>query len=277
MLDKKLLVLDVDGTLLGRDGQVHPDDAAAIARLLGAGVPVSIATGRLYSGTRVIARSVGISGPIACVDGAHIVDVSTDEERFANPLRPAAATAVRDAIGARALASFLFAQDGIVHDARGEPFAGYVRTWSDRIASVDRVVDHPHWEHQLGVMAVVAIGLDDDVRGAEADSAAHAPEALVVTFPVARLGGTRAMVVRARGATKGTAIAWLAAHHGVTPADVVVVGDWINDVSMFDAAGCSFVMGQAPAEVKAHATHELTRDAHTGGGVAEAIDRAFGL
>ena len=39
---------------------------------------MSIVTGRLYSGTRAIARSVGIDGPVGCVDGSHIVCVKGD-------------------------------------------------------------------------------------------------------------------------------------------------------------------------------------------------------
>jgi catechol 2,3-dioxygenase-like lactoylglutathione lyase family enzyme len=36
----KLLAVDIDGTLLRRDGSIHPDDAAAIARLKANGVVI---------------------------------------------------------------------------------------------------------------------------------------------------------------------------------------------------------------------------------------------
>jgi hydroxymethylpyrimidine pyrophosphatase-like HAD family hydrolase len=88
-------------------------------------------------------------------------------------------------------------------------------------------------------------------------------------------GGASRWWQRAR-ADEGTAIAWLAAHHGCAPSEVVVVGDWINDVPMFQAAGRSFVMAQAPERVKAAATDRLLSSGLRGGGVAEAIARAFG-
>ena len=100
--------------------------------------------------------------------------------------------------------------------------------------------------------------------------------ARVATFPVPRIG-MFAMVIRAAGPTKGTAVEWLAKHHGCTAAEVVVVGDWVNDVPMFRVAGRSFVMGQAPAQVKAAATDELVADCIAGGGIAEAVRRAWGL
>ncbi len=84
------------------------------------------------------------------------------------------------------------------------------------------------------------------------------------------------MMVRAAGPTKGTAIAWLAEHHGCELSDVVVVGDWLNDVPMFEVAGRSFAMAQAPEQVKQAATDRLNADGLVGGGIAEAIRRAFG-
>lgn len=274
----KLLAVDLDGTLLGRDGVPHAADRQAIERLRQAGIPTTIATGRLYSGTSEIARTIGIEGPIACVDGSQIVDTRSDQEVFARSIEAEIAVMVRDLLADHDATSFLFAQDIIVHDASGEPFAHYVRTWSPRIQVVDRVTEHPHWEHDRGVMAVVALGATDQILSivsALRDRLAHAT--FVVDFPVARLTGTHALVARAAGATKGTAIEWLAAHHGCTPQETVVVGDWVNDVPMFQTAGRSFVMGQAPEHVKRTATDRLLADVTTGGGIAETIREVWGL
>ncbi|MEP7120347.1 MAG: HAD hydrolase family protein [Byssovorax sp.] len=273
----KLLASDIDGTLLRRDGTIHPDDAAAIRDLQASGIPVTIITGRLYSGSCAIAREVGIVGPIACVDGSHIVDVTSDEVRFYRSLSGAHAAALRGVLERYESASFLFAHDSIVHDATGEAFAPYVRTWSTKIEVVERVITHSHWDHELGLMAVVSIGTEANILSAVAELRERlADVAVVLSFPVTRLPGVHAMIVRAKGPTKGTAVEWLAAHHGCTAAEVVVVGDWLNDVPMFDAAGRSFAMGQAPAEVKSHASDLLDASGLVGGGVAEAIRKIWG-
>ena len=70
------------------------------------------------------------------------------------------------------------------------------------------------------------------------------------------------------------AVEWLAKHYGVAVADVVAVGDWLNDVPMLRRAGVSFSMAQAPAEVQAAAKFQLEADIWSGGGVAEAAERA---
>jgi hydroxymethylpyrimidine pyrophosphatase-like HAD family hydrolase len=131
-----------------------------------------------------------------------------------------------------------------------------------------------------GVTAVVALGTRDQVSKAVAELGRDLPTAvLCAMFPVRRgmHVGTWAMVVRAAGTTKGTAIRWIAEHEQVTLEETVCVGDWMNDVPMFEVAGRSFAMGQAPDEVKAKASDVLPQTVEGGGGVAYAIELAFGV
>ena len=273
----KLLVVDVDGTLLRRDGVIDESDREAIERLRAAGVPSTIATGRLYSGTRSIARQAAMAGPVACVDGSHIVDSRDDRGLFSRCLTGEHALTVRRVLERNEAAGFLFAQDSVVYDPRGEPYIGYVQSWSPNVSPVERVTAHPYWEHEAGIHAVVAVGTEDQIRASVDEVQGALPEqAFVLSFPVSHRSGLFAMIVRAAGSTKGTAVEWLSVHYGCDPAEVVVVGDWLNDVPMFKRAGRSFVMAQAPKIVKAAATDELEAHASRGGGIAEAIRRAWG-
>lgn len=43
----------------------------------------------------------------------------------------------------------------------------------------------------------------------------------------------------------------------ISPADLVVFGDGENDLEMFDLAGTSYAMGNAPTNVKKAATHTI--------------------
>ena len=95
----KVFVTDIDGTLLGADGDVHPSDAEAIAALIARGVPVTLCTGRMYSGTREIAESLRILGPVACIDGSHIVDSTNHVELHSTPLSDLATELLFEALG----------------------------------------------------------------------------------------------------------------------------------------------------------------------------------
>jgi Cof subfamily protein (haloacid dehalogenase superfamily) len=273
----KLLALDLDGTLLRHDGSLHERDRWAIKQIQSAGVKVTICTGRLYSGSREAAIAAQIEGPIACVDGSHIVDPKDDTEHYHASLAGEHATTLRNVVERHDMASFVFAQDAIVHDAAGKPWAHYVRTWSPNISVVDRVTSHPSWEHERGVHAVVAIGPKEHVERAARELDGELGSAAFVTrFAVHRQGDTHAMIVRRAGTSKGTAIKWLAQHHGCAVSEVVVVGDWLNDVPMFKVAGRSFVMASAPPVVKEAATDALAAYSADDAGVAEAIERAWG-
>ncbi len=274
----KLFAVDIDGTLLRRDGSVHPEDRAAIARLQAHGVPVTLVTGRLYSGSCAVARSVALSGPIACVDGSHIADLRDDSALFYQSITGDDAAALRDTLARHGAASFLFAQDSILHDESGAPFVGYVSTWSPKVNVVDRVTTHPYWDHELGVTAVVSLGTEAHISAATEELRERLSHfAAVVSFPVTRVDGLFALLVRAAGPTKGTAVEWLSRHYGCSLEEVVAVGDWLNDVPMFKVTGRSFVMQNAPQAVKDVATDELEAEGGEGGGVAEAIARAWGI
>jgi Cof subfamily protein (haloacid dehalogenase superfamily) len=270
----RLLAVDLDGTLLRRDGQVDDRDRAAIGELQAAGVTVTIVTGRLHSGAIGAAHACAIAGPIACVEGSHIIEVATRRSLVHHPMTADTTAVLRDAFAAHGLASFVFEADAIHHDEAGEPYAGYVRTWSPNTRVVEEALDAGVWANDP--LAAVAIGDEAEIAAAHAVLRPHADRLFSVTFSVAACPGKYAVLTRAAGPTKGTALAALCGEAGCTVADAVAVGDWFNDVPMFEVAGRSFAMGSAPESVRAKATDELERLTGTGGGIAEAVRRAWG-
>lgn len=256
---------------------MHPRDAEAIAALIQRGVPVTLCTGRMYSGTREIAGLLEIVGPVACIDGSHIVDASNHVELHSTPLSELGVAALFEALTKFRPAAFAFSGDRLFHDERGDQYLDYLSTWSEQTQRVAKLADIASWQEPDAKMAaLVALGTPAQIRGIEAFAAEHAEHLQSVSFEVGRPGyaGTWGLVVRASGVDKGTAIDWVAQHHGVTAAEVVAVGDWLNDIPMLKRAGRSFAMGQAPVEVKAAATDILKASAMTGGGLAEAALRA---
>lgn len=243
---------------------------------MGRGIAVSICTGRMYSGTRHVARELGLSGPVACVDGSHIVDAANDRELATSTIHDDAASGLLSLLDVHRPVTFVFADDRVFHDEAGKEYLGYVRTWSDRVVELGDVLDPVHWGATPGMCALVTLGTEKQIRGAEsAIHASHAERVQTTSFLVRRDGfqGLWGMVIRAAGVSKGTALEWMAERRGIAADEVVAVGDWLNDVPMMRAAGRSFVMAQAPDEVKAAATDLLEADTWSGGGIAEAARR----
>jgi HAD superfamily hydrolase (TIGR01484 family) len=270
----RLLALDLDGTLLRHDKTVDPTDIEAIREVQAAGVTVTIITGRLHSGSVEAARACSIAGAIACVEGSHIVDAESAQTHHRHGMAPPVTSVLREAFGANDLASFIFEADGIHHDASGEPFAKYVSTWSPTMRVVEEALNERVWANDP--LAAVAIGDEAAVTAAHAALKAHAENIFSVSFPVTWVPGKHAVLVRAAGPTKGTALRALCERQGFTAREAVVVGDWVNDVPMFEVAGRAFVMGGAPEAVSSKATDRLQRPTGEGGGIAEAIRRAWG-
>jgi Cof subfamily protein (haloacid dehalogenase superfamily) len=267
----RLLALDLDGTLLRHDQVVDDRDVAAINELQRAGVTVTIVTGRLRSGSLGAARACGITGAIGCIEGSHIVDVDGGTEHAHHPIADATATLLRDTFRAHRLAGFVFDRDGIHHDHGGAPYAPYIATWSTNLRLVEETIA---WHTEP--LAAVAIGDEAEVAAVAAILKTHAANVFSVSFAVSQLPGKYAVLVRTAGPNKGTALAELCRRAGCTVAEAVAIGDWVNDVPMFEVAGRSFAMGDAPDHVRAKATDSLERLAGTGGGIAEAIKRAWG-
>jgi hypothetical protein len=247
---------------------------------LAGGIAVSIVTGRLYSGTRAAAGVLGLRGAVGCVDGSHVVQTCDHVTLLHRGITGGDALTLREALAEARAATFVFAKDAIGHDTSGLPYIGYVSTWSSDIRCATDVFEHALWRADEGVTAVVALGEHDAVTRVAQRLTRALPEAVfVVNFPLRRgpHAGMWAIMVRAAGGTKGTAVRWIAEHEGVALENTVCVGDWTNDIPMFEVVGRSFAMGQAPEEVKSKATDILAETSAEGGGVARAIAEAYGI
>jgi Cof subfamily protein (haloacid dehalogenase superfamily) len=269
----RLLALDLDGTLLRRDHSVDPRDRDAIAELQRAGVTVTIVTGRLQSGSVGAATACNITGAIACVEGSHLVELATNTTLAHHPMSADVIALLRGAITDHGLAGFVFDAGGIHHDETGEPYAKYVSTWSPNLRVVEEQLA---W--QTSPLAAVAIGDPEPIAAvlAKLRSEVAPPGVFSVSFAVSACPGKHAVLVRAAGPSKGTALAELCRVAGCSLAEAVAIGDWVNDVPMFEVAGRSFAMGTAPDHVRDKATDSLDAIAGDGGGIAEAIRRAWG-
>ncbi len=88
-----LLLLDLDGTLLGRDGTISPRVANAV-RWASERFTVSIATGREIQDVRCFAGELGLTAPQICDNGALILDLTTGSPLFIWPLGDGPSSAV---------------------------------------------------------------------------------------------------------------------------------------------------------------------------------------
>ena len=186
------------------------------------------------------ARICAIDGAIACMEGSHLIDLATGATVAHHPLADAATARWRAAVDAHDLAGFVLDADGIHHDHRGAAYAGYVATWSPNL----RVVDADA-ARTLAALATVAIGDRDAVAAAHAALTSAAEPPYAVQFAVGAHPGKHAVLTRAAGPTKGTALAALCEAAGCTVADIV------------QSTGFALVIPEKVEETRAPSAEEL--------------------
>ena len=123
---RRLVAVDLDGTLLDRHGQPHAADVAALRELRRQGVAVAIATGRLYGGVLGAVRAIGLSGPVACADGSHLVDAENGRDLVHHGFEHDTLAGLREHFAQHPVTGFVLSRDRILHDDRGASFLSYV-------------------------------------------------------------------------------------------------------------------------------------------------------
>ncbi|MEU6537920.1 Cof-type HAD-IIB family hydrolase [Streptomyces sp. NPDC047000] len=266
--DIRLIVSDMDGTLLDDDKRIPPGLWDTLALLGERGVVFSPASGRQYHTlVRQFAEAADGMAFIA-ENGAYVMRDGV--ELHSDPLDPAVAAGIVRTVrrlvadGAR-VGAVVCGKRAAYVESDDEEFLAQVR----RYYAENRVVEDA---------AAVA---DEMLKVALYDfgSAEHG----VARASLADLARTHQVVVSGEhwidvmnaGANKGSALRGLQRDLGVTPAQTLVFGDYLNDLEMLDAADWSFAMANAHPAVRARARH--LAPANNDNGVLRTIARLLHL
>ena len=264
----KLVVSDMDGTLLDGDGmRVSPRNAAALHRAAAAGAKVVIATGRpvVWLGPVIEA---GFTGTAVCMNGAVTYDVGAGEILTSAPLLPSSMRLLVAALDERAAIALAVERLGTA----GQDFwaEGHYRhpwvTGGYRVADrLDLLAD------PAGKLLIRAEGDSATLARAARLSAIEAGVEDQVSITYSTDDGL--IEVAAAGVNKGYALAKLAADWGVDPADAIAFGDMPNDLEMLTWAGHGVAMHNAHPDLTRVASEVAPH--HGDDGVAAVLERWF--
>jgi len=94
----RLLVLDIDGTLVGKKTDVSWENKQALEGIIASGVIVSLCTGRAPQGARGVLNQLSLDGYHTFFDGALVMNPETAQEVYVQPLEITTILASRDPI-----------------------------------------------------------------------------------------------------------------------------------------------------------------------------------
>lgn len=270
MTDVRLIAIDIDGTLLDSRGRIPEPNIEAVRAALDAGLHVTLVTGRSYPFARAVAGALPDAVTLIVSNGA--IERTMDGRTTARRLlaRATARRVLEQTRAFRSHSAVLFDRDAAGH-----------------VVAESMDWDHPHrrgyWErhrHFIGHVAPLEDSLTEDpiqvmfngdVATMRAVHASVRVDGMSMCLTEYESRDFSLLDITAATATKGHALAARAAALGVTAAEVMAIGDNLNDVQMLEFAGVPVVMGNAVDGLRRRGWHETAT--HDAAGVAQAIRR----
>lgn len=237
----RLVLLDVDGTLV-RDAEV-PSDAvlSAVRHLTDAGVRVGLATGRMAAASDAMLATGAFTGPHVFHNGAVVADgdgtegtvLGLDDDAVESML---ALGRTRDDLSVEVYVARTYLSDR--DDPRAGPHAALLRH-----PPAGRIREAADLRGRRAVKVVVVCftpeAAEASVRAAERAGLTAGPAASPATPTLRYVNVTR------HGVDKGTGALAAAAHADIAPLAVAAVGDETNDLPMLLSVGTAIAMGDA--------------------------------
>jgi len=267
----KLLVVDIDGTLLSKNGTISAEDRDALARACTLGIQVSLSTGRVVLASLRIINQLSLDGCHIFFDGALVSNPKTGEEVYVQPISK---VVVKQAIEFAHLNEINIEFYSATHYfAERESWSTDIRRQFFGIEST--IVDFTNlWEQERIIKGTLTVSSPEE--RAKADSFCrrfkdnleklHFSRTATPAYP-----NVDFINVVAPGVSKGNALRALARHLGISMSEIMAIGDEANDISLLSSAGLAIAMDNAPDEVKAVADYITLDVDHSG--VAAAIKK----
>lgn len=264
-LEYRLLAVDLDGTVVGRDLVIPDGTLAAIDAFRERGGIVTVATGRTLVESMPFVRQLHIDGPVICYQGALVRDPGTGETIFHQPLP--AELAVEAVV--QLLSDGIYVQAHI-DDELVVPYnreeTTYYRSFSPFDLPVTVVDDLPSVIYAHPPTKLLFIADEHTVGQRVAGMQVHFADRLQVARSHERFGE-----LTAPGCTKGRALALLAERLQIPQAAVAAAGDQGNDIDMVTWAGLGMAVRSGPADLVACA--DVLIDEPKDAGLAAGIRR----
>jgi Cof subfamily protein (haloacid dehalogenase superfamily) len=245
----RLLVSDIDGTLVTRDKRLTPATHEAARHLAQAGVALALTSSRPPHGIEVFARALDLTTPRGAFNGA-VITGPNGEILSSHLVPPDVAREVCDHLRAVSIPPWLFTPaEWLILDPAGD----YVEWEAKTVQMPYRQV--PSFDDYLNQAGKIMAASKDNAKLAQCETVLQ--DRLGDRASI-HLSQTYYLDITHPEGTKGHAVRNIAALMNIDIAEVAVIGDMANDVPMFEVAPISIAMGQSPDAVKRQATHVTT-------------------
>lgn len=259
----KLIVTDLDGTLLNSAREISVKNAQTLLKAQDRGIEIAVATGRNYGNAKAVCERAGLTPHIICNNGSfvytkdgvkidaavldkkhisHAIDwlqprkyfytLCTDQSVY---MLKTAKEIVREEHRAAKRRIKDITEADLCQDL--EKFMTM-----DAVVLVDDFSEVLNTESEFGNISVITLDQDKLQQGREYFSKYPGMAMTVAGNDIFEMIHTKA--------SKGNALEKLTSHLGISLQDAMAIGDNYNDLSMLRKAGISVAIGNAEEDVK---------------------------
>ena len=260
----KLIATDLDGTLLRAFREISDRTVRAVHALGGRGIAFTVCTGRSFYELGQLPKTLGLTAPVICRNGAEIVDPADGSTLFHRPIPEEDSERFIRFCLEQKIDFCVTTQDSALYP-KGSALAAWFgelgpgRDGGPTVALIDEYAGQPAYKivlltHQPKYAQARAFA--DRLPGIRTVGAADEIDDLI-----------------AAQANKGDGLRWVGSYLGAGQNGCCAFGDYDNDLEMLQYAALAFAMENAPDHIKAQA--DCIAPSNLDDGVAQVIEGLF--
>ena len=269
----RMVVSDLDGTLLNSSKQISKRNVCAVRNLIQQGIPFVAATGRSDVMTKPYMSQLGSGGIVIGCDGALVRNTQTGEILYSRELSTQTCQDAFELCGEYGLQYYIFTENELVGDDLcnerlliHQKFNKTMKAGQEiPIKFTERLEDYIK-EHK--VYKIVASHDRSEYLDCVAEVLKQETDADAIR------SGKRVLAVKAKGVSKASALKKLAGQWDIPMEDIIAFGDEVNDIEMLKAVGLGIAMENADRQVKEAA--DFVAASNDADGVGIELEKLFG-
>jgi Cof subfamily protein (haloacid dehalogenase superfamily) len=262
----RLLVVDIDGTLLDVNNRISDIDKQALKEVVDSGTRVSLSTGRVVQASLRFLEQLELKGYHMFFDGALVYSPEKDEEVYVDPINA-------DIIGEMIEYSRKIQLDFDLYSitqffAERESQATDIRRDFFKLDAT--IVDFREIQNKERFIKGTLVVSSAKEKQKARDFVEHFNNKLNFSWTKTPAYPDIDFInIIANDVSKGKALKALTSFMGISLNEVAAIGDGMNDIPLLTSSGLAIAMANAPDEVKTIADHVTLDVDHQG--VAEAV------
>ena len=248
----RLVALDLDGTLLDRQGLISDATRQTIQQVRRRGVKVVLCTGRPFYSLAPLLSQLDLTGAeeyVISFNGALLSDAQGGQALFEQPLPYEDYQAIKALSEQLQLAYHVQSQKGIyTSNTTIDPHTAYDGYLNK--APIHCVPDPDAYFRQIPIYKMMFVGTEEKLKRA----IKQIPDIYAQRFNMMQSLDCFFEFLHPQ-ASKGQTLQRLAKHLAIHPSEILAIGDNENDLSMLNFAGISVAMGNAEEPIKKNADY----------------------